>query len=58
MIEFLFGYLIGVWMAQQFKLPDVQTRVIKWWRPTPEVATQPEESVPMFTGTIEPDDTA
>ena len=54
MLEFLFGYLIGVWMAQQFKLPDVQSRVIKWWQKE-EVKPEVEETVPMFTGTMEPE---
>jgi len=59
MLEFLFGWVIGVWMGQQFPLPSVQTFIRNWWQtkvetnasPLVEEATSEDhESVPLFTG--------
>jgi len=59
MFEFLFGWVIGVWMGQQFPLPSVQTLIRNWWQtkvetnasPLVEEATSEDhESVPLFTG--------
>ena len=37
MLEFLFGWILGVWSAQQFNLPSVQTAIKTWWNSKPEV---------------------
>lgn len=56
MLEFLFGWILGVWMGQQLPLPSVQRHIEDWWsRPavdnTPETSPAEEESsVPVFTG--------
>lgn len=58
MLEFLFGMVMGVWMGQQFPLPNVQTQIHNWWfrkPPVPTVAdddkdTKEEETAPLFTG--------
>ena len=54
MLEFIFGALIGVWAAQQFSLPSVQSSIKHWWfkqstppPPNPEIV---KEEVPIFTG--------
>lgn len=60
MLEFLFGWVIGVWMGQQFPLPNVQIVIQKWWlTETPaaneadaEKAPEEDKSVPVFTGTM------
>ena len=55
MLEFLFGWLLGVWMGQQLPLPSVQTQIENWWKP-PAVkedgATEVtgETDIPVFTG--------
>jgi len=60
MLELIFGWIIGVWMAQQFALPSVQTAVRNWWTPLPttpeneevvaQVVAQDSDSSPIFTG--------
>lgn len=58
MLEFLFGWIIGIWAAQQFTLPSVQDAVIRWWNAPPsQVSNNPpepteedHESTPIFTG--------
>lgn len=55
MLEFLFGWLLGVWMGQQLPLPSVQTQIEHWWNQPArqeEVATKvaEETDIPVFTG--------
>ena len=59
MLEFLFGWILGVWMGQQLPLPSVHAQVQQWWnKPTIQNVTQPstdetpseQETVPLFTG--------
>lgn len=67
MLEFLFGWLIGVWMGQQLPLPLVQTVAHNWWFPKPDGNSTPvvnessisptdedHESSPLFTGDMPP----
>jgi len=63
MLEFLFGWLLGVWTAQQFKLPSVQTTIKTWWNSKPEITAEPQspteedhEATPVFTGDMPPSD--
>ena len=67
MLEFLFGWIIGVWMGQQLPLPSVQTAIHNWWFSKPS-GNQPttindsdrspteedHESAPLFTGEMPP----
>ena len=55
MLEFIFGWIIGVWMAQQMSLPSVHQQIQTWWyKPQlPDETTseiKEEETVPLFTG--------
>lgn len=53
MLEFLFGWLVGVWMAQQLPLPKVQKMLDNWRNPPEETANtveSVEEELPLFTG--------
>lgn len=54
MLEFLFGWILGVWMGQQLPLPSVQTQIEHWWnnRNAPVEDTEPtdETITPVFTG--------
>ena len=52
MLEFLFGWLVGVWMAQQLPLPKVQQMLDQWRNPQIETVPteQLEEDTPLFTG--------
>lgn len=59
MLEFLFGWILGVWMGQQLPLPSVQAHVQQWWnKPAIQNVTQAntdetpseQETVPLFTG--------
>jgi hypothetical protein len=53
MIEFIFGFLFGVWAAQQFPLPSVQQYIKQWWQPQiPPDETDEGETIPIFTGEI------
>lgn len=58
MLEFLFGWLLGVWMGQQLPLPSVQGQMEHWWnRPripaeSESESTFEESAVPVFTGEI------
>lgn len=64
MLEFLFGWIVGVWMGQQLPLPSVQTAIHNWWfqqisvtdNSTPEAdnISSEDESVPLFTGDMPP----
>jgi hypothetical protein len=60
MLEFLFGAVFGVWMGQQFALPNVQLMIHNWWvrKPTTTNAAQKdsieEETKPLFTGEMPP----
>ncbi len=61
MLEFLFGWVLGVWSAQQFNLPSVQTAIKTWWNSKPEVAVdtssvteEDHETTPIFTGDMPP----
>tara|TARA_B110000285_G_C14817779_1_gene465042 strand:+ start:414 stop:596 length:183 start_codon:yes stop_codon:yes gene_type:complete len=55
MLEFVFGWIIGVWMGQQLPLPSVQT-MIHNWRGTVVVENAEESSpevnatTPIFSG--------
>lgn len=51
MIEFIFGVLFGVWIAQQFPLPSVQKYIQQWWQPV-ITEEEEEETIPIFTGDI------
>lgn len=56
MLEFLFGWLLGVWMGQQLPLPSVQKVIQEYMKSGQEPATVPESNavdqpdVPIFTG--------
>ena len=53
MLEFLFGWLVGVWMAQQLPLPMVQKMLDNWRNPpveNAETVENIEEEQPIFTG--------
>ena len=54
MLEFLFGYVLGVWMGQQLPLPSVQTQIEHWWQgrnvPVEDPPTSEEDIAPVFTG--------
>ncbi len=59
MLEFIFGWIIGVWMAQQMSLPSVHQQIQTWWykpqlsdETTSETTSEikEEETVPLFTG--------
>lgn len=62
MLEFLFGAVFGVWMGQQFPLPNVQLMAHNWWvrqpvTPVTSVAGKEnvdEETKPLFTGEMPP----
>tara|TARA_B110000908_G_C9993507_1_gene330890 strand:+ start:464 stop:658 length:195 start_codon:yes stop_codon:yes gene_type:complete len=61
MLEFLFGWLLGVWSAQQFNLPSVQTAIKTWWNSKPDVTAdtldvteEDHETTPIFTGDMPP----
>ena len=61
MLEFLFGWVLGVWSAQQFNLPSVQTAIKTWWNSKSEVAVdtseateEDHETTPIFTGDMPP----
>lgn len=55
MIEFLCGWIIGVWMGQQLPLPSVQEAIHNWWNKNQQVVDQEEEETQeeearLFTG--------
>jgi len=57
MLEFIFGWILGVWMGQQLPLPSVQMHIETWWnRPktvqndTVSEIDKEEEEVPLFSG--------
>mgnify|MGYP001205510616 CR=1 len=58
MLEFVFGWLLGVWMGQQLPLPSVQSQVEGWWNRSripaenESESTLDESAVPVFTGEI------
>lgn len=59
MIEFLCGWIIGVWMGQQLPLPSVQQAVQRWWNNNQQaVADNTDEEVSeqdetqLFTGSM------
>lgn len=61
MLEFLFGWILGVWMGQQLPLPSVQMYVQNWWNKpaanTQQTAvenTEEADTVPLFTGEMPP----
>ena len=54
MLEFLFGWIVGVWMGQQLPLPSVHEKIQTWWD-KPQITNQAdenktEETLPIFTG--------
>ena len=59
MLEFLFGWILGVWMAQQMTLPSVHQQIQTWWN-KPQLPKQntseinEEDTVPLFTGEMPP----
>ena len=54
MLEFVFGWIIGVWMGQQLPLPSVQTMLHNWRGTVVETVevSQPEDNAttPIFSG--------
>tara|TARA_B110000008_G_C16978802_1_gene567408 strand:- start:6230 stop:6415 length:186 start_codon:yes stop_codon:yes gene_type:complete len=54
MLEFVFGWLVGVWMGQQLPLPSVQKTVQDYMKvseePADENVTLDHPDVPIFTG--------
>lgn len=59
MIEFLCGWIIGVWMGQQLPLPSVQQAVQRWWNNNQQAVTDntneevsEEDETPLFTGSM------
>lgn len=64
MLEFLFGWILGVWCAQQFTLPSVHNAVKKWWNSNPSVTSEDttnpteedHETTPIFSGDMPPID--
>lgn len=63
MLEFIVGWIIGVWAAQQLPLPSVQIAIKNWWNGTTpeleeqspdanEIAAEDHESTPIFTGNM------
>lgn len=59
MLEFLFGWIIGVWMGQQLPLPSVHAQLQQWWNKpalqnntanSESVESAEQETVPLFTG--------
>ena len=55
MLEFIFGWLLGVWMGQQLPLPSVQTQIESWWKPPAKeedagTEVTDETDIPVFTG--------
>ena len=52
MLEFIFGWIVGVWMGQQLPLPSVQT-MIHNWRGIEMDNVEVEETIippPIFSG--------
>jgi hypothetical protein len=64
MLEFIFGWLLGVWAAQQLPLPSIQIALQNWWTPPTVEQVSPEdpgditeedhENTPIFTGNMPP----
>lgn len=54
MLEFLFGFIIGVWAGQSVPLPSVGNYVETFWaQKTQQVIEKvDEENGPVFTGDI------
>lgn len=55
MLEFIFGWIVGVWMGQQLPLPSVQTMIHNWRGTvveTVEEETVEEETTPIFSGSM------
>lgn len=53
MLEFLFGFVIGVWAGQSVPLPSVGNYVETFWAQKPQLTVKPdEETGPVFTGEI------
>ena len=55
MLEFFFGWILGVWMGQQLPLPSVQNQMEQWWNrrqsePAVEASSSDETIAPVFTG--------
>ena len=57
MLEFLFGWILGVWMGQQLPLPSVQMQIETWWNRPAAVRNdsaseidKEEEEIPLFSG--------
>lgn len=55
MLEFLFGFILGVWAGQSVPLPSVGNYVDTFWTKKPEVIeTADAETGPLFTGEMHP----
>ena len=54
MLEFLFGFLLGVWAGQSVPLPSVGNYIETFWvrQPSQVIDKMDEETGPLFTGTI------
>lgn len=54
MLEFLFGFLLGVWAGQSVPLPSVGNYIENFWvrQPSQVIDKMDEETGPLFTGTI------
>ena len=54
MFLFLVGIVIGMWLAQSFSVPNVQTFLSRWSAPATVPVTAPAEvetpTPPVFTG--------
>tara|TARA_B110000285_G_scaffold235155_1_gene315209 strand:+ start:6918 stop:7100 length:183 start_codon:yes stop_codon:yes gene_type:complete len=52
MLEFLFGFVLGVWAGQSVPLPSIGTYVETFWvpKPQPVIEKVDEETGPVFTG--------
>ncbi len=52
MLEFLFGFILGVWAGQSVALPSVGNYVETFWSQKPQQVIEKvdEEAGPAFTG--------
>jgi len=52
MLEFLFGFVLGVWVGQSVPLPSVGNYIENFWvqKPPQVIEKVDEETGPVFTG--------